>query len=147
CLHMIRKHSTSEQRWSAERLVVPIARDVKTPRKRPRLSALRSPSLPQSPEGRGGRRKEPTARPGPPNKRPAELCLCKSVMDSTHPQFPERREGVGCARERQPREAAVFIHAADQVLDRLEGEFVPDPIDEGHIDGLAVKIAVEIEQE
>src|SRR5947208_525061 len=59
----------------------------------------------------------------------------------------DRRERVGRARERGPREAAVLVHAADQVLHRGEVELRPDPVEECDVDRLAVEIAVEIEQE
>jgi hypothetical protein len=65
-------------RWSAERRDVPIARDVKTPRKRLtrasqarkvprrhlRFSALRSPSLAQGQKEEGKEETKPTARAG-----------------------------------------------------------------------------------
>ena len=101
---MERRSGRPDLRWSAERRDVPIARDVKTPRKRlprasqarkgclastPRLPALRSPfalisGLPEisnhvrrsgKPDLRArGAARDTTARPAPQNKRPAEPC-------------------------------------------------------------------------
>ena len=46
-----------------------------------------------------------------------------------------------------PRLAGILVHAADQVLGAVEFHFRPDPADEGDVEGRAIKVAGEIEQE
>src|SRR5215467_61707 len=57
--------------------------------------------------------------------------------------------GKGIARrcQRRAREPRILVHSAHEVLDAVEFELGPDPIDEGDVDDLAVKITGKIEQE
>src|SRR5215813_9896818 len=61
--------------------------------------------------------------------------------------FAELRKRALRARQRDAGDAAVLVHAAYELLDAVELELVPDPVDEGDVDHLAVEIAGEIEQE
>src|SRR5215468_5139709 len=61
--------------------------------------------------------------------------------------FAELRKRALRARQRDAGDAAVLVHAAYELLDAVELELVPDPVDEGDVDHLAVEVAGEIEQE
>src|SRR3954470_12115727 len=59
----------------------------------------------------------------------------------------EWRKCVGRARELKPRDAAVLVHATDQIIDRVEHQFVANPVDKGDIDGLAIQVTGKVKQE
>src|ERR1700730_8051349 len=56
----------------------------------------------------------------------------------------ERRKRVAGTIERDMSDPAILVHAVDQIVNRVELEFRPDPRDHRHIEGAAVKIACEI---
>src|SRR5215470_1102787 len=59
----------------------------------------------------------------------------------------ELGKGIARRRQRRAREPRVLVDPAHKVLDAVEFELGPDPIDEGDVDDLAVKITRKIEQE
>src|SRR5262249_60869946 len=55
-------------------------------------------------------------------------------------------KGIGRPGKRGAGEAAILVHAADQVVDRVEGELRPYPMDERDVEGRTVDVAREVEQ-
>src|SRR5215468_1327966 len=55
-------------------------------------------------------------------------------------------KGVRRGCQRRAREPRILVHPAHELLDAVELELGPDPIDEGDVDDLAVEIAGKIEQ-
>src|SRR5262245_7913483 len=70
---------------------------------------------------------------------------------STRPslaRYPsELWKGVRRGCQRRAREPRILVHPAHELLDAVELELGPDPIDEGDVDDLAVEIAGKVEQE
>src|SRR5262245_43626718 len=59
----------------------------------------------------------------------------------------ERRKGVGRGGKRGAGAPAVVGHLRDKLIDGGKRHFLPDPGDEGDVEGTAIEIAGEIEQE
>src|SRR5215470_4617335 len=58
----------------------------------------------------------------------------------------ERWKYIAGAFEGDAGDPAIFVHAMDEVVDRIELEFRPDPRNHRHVQGAAVEIAGKIEQ-
>src|SRR5215510_15339118 len=59
----------------------------------------------------------------------------------------QRRERARDLRQCGARDAAVLVHAPYQILDGFEFQLRPDPLEEGDVDRLSIKVAGKIEQE
>src|SRR5262245_36330247 len=62
----------------------------------------------------------------------------RSPTSPTSPHHAERRKSVAGALERHLGDPAILLHPADQIIDRVELKFRPDPRDYRHVEATVV---------
>src|SRR5260370_27065636 len=90
------------------------------------------------------------ALPGPRASRPLldeeRAGRPRSAEELPSAHHTERRKSIAGALERHLADPAILLHPADQIIDRVEREFWPDPRDHRHVEAAVVEVAGEIEQ-